>query len=138
MQQLFQNVTRQPNYADLDLDFIPNPTTGDIVLKRGIDAIKRSVRNLIFTNFYDRKFRSWIGSNARGLLFELVNPLTAQFLKDAINEVITNYEPRVQIVDRGISVSPNPDQNGYDVSISFIIINRNLPAQISFFLERIR
>ena len=49
-----QNIVRKPDYSDLDLDFIAHPTTGDVVKKTGVDAIKRSVRNLILTNFYDR------------------------------------------------------------------------------------
>ena len=76
-----------------------HPTTGDVMKKTGVDAIKRSIRNLILTNFYDRPFRSYIGSNAQKLLFENANPLTANFLKDAIQEVITNYEPRVKVND---------------------------------------
>ena len=46
-------VSRDPDYADLDLDFMPHPTTGDVIRKTGEEAIKRSVRNLIMTNYYD-------------------------------------------------------------------------------------
>ena len=108
-----------------------------MVKKVGEDAIKRSVRNLILTNFYDRPFRSYIGSNVQKLLFENFNPLTVQFLKDAINEVIRNYEPRVSLTNINVSES-NEDKNGFNVSISYIIINRNQPVTINLFLERIR
>ena len=67
---MVQKVTRRNDYSDLDLDFIAHPTTGDVVKKTGVDAIKRSVRNLILTNFYDRPFRSYIGSNAQKILFD--------------------------------------------------------------------
>jgi len=129
-------VNRQPDYTDLDLDFIAHPTTGDIVKKTGEDAIKRAVRNLIMTNFYDRPFRSYIGSNVRKLLFENPDVITINHLQDAIVEVIRNYEPRVNVlrVDVGLS----EDYNGFEVSISFMIINRNLPVTINMFLERIR
>lgn len=130
------NITRQPNFSDLDLDFMPHPTTGDVMKKTGVDAIKRSMRNLILTNFYDRPFRSFIGSNAQKLLFENANPLTANFLRDAIEEVITNYEPRVKIDN--IRVQFDIDNNGYNTTISFIILNNNLPVKINLFLERIR
>ena len=93
---MVQKVTRKRDWADLDLDFIAHPTTGDVVKKTGVDAIKRSIRNLVLTNFYDRKFRSYIGSNAQKVLFENINPFTATFLKDAITEVITNFEPRAR------------------------------------------
>jgi len=127
---------RTPDYSDLDLDFLAHPTTGDIVRKTGVDAIKRSVRNLVLTNFYDRPFRSYIGSNAQKILFDNINPLTAGFLKDAIDEVIRNYEPRVKIVQ--ISVNTSPDNNGYDATVSFIILNTSQPVVISLFLERVR
>lgn len=129
-------ITRKPDYSDLDLNFIPHPTTKDVVIKTGADAIKRSIRNLILTNFYDRPFRSMIGSNVNRLLFENANPLTLGFLKDAILEVIRNYEPRVEVTS--VNINENIDQNGFDVTIQFNIINRSQPTQINLFLERIR
>src|SRR5688500_1969904 len=90
-------VSREPGYSDLDLDFLSNPTTGDVVKKTGYDAIKRAVRNLILTNFYERPFRPDVGSNAQKLLFDNMTALTANFLRNAIEEVITNHEPRVLV-----------------------------------------
>lgn len=138
---MVQKVTRKYDYSDLDLDFIAHPTTKDVVKKTGIDAIKRSIRNLILTNFYDRPFRPYIGSSAQKILFDNVSPLTAIFLKNAIIEVINNYEPRAQLAndsDNGVIVQVNADNNGYNVRISFVTVNRSEPAVISFFLERIR
>lgn len=129
-------VSRQNDYSDLDLNFIAHPTTGDVVRKTGVDAIKRSLRNLILTNYYDRPFRPGIGSNAQKLLFENANPLTANFLKDAIEEVIKNYEPRVNLT--GLQVQFDPDNNGYNVNLAFIILNRLQPVVTTIFLERIR
>lgn len=129
-------ISRKPDYSDLDLDFIAHPTTGDVLKKIGVDAIKRSVRNLILTNFYDRPFRPYIGSNAQKLLFELATPITANLLKDAILEVIKNYEPRIRVIQ--LNVQFNYDSNGYNVSLQFEILNRSEPAIISIFLERIR
>jgi phage baseplate assembly protein W len=129
-------ISRQNDYSDLDLDFIAHPTTGDVVRKTGVDAIKRSIRNLILTNFYDRPFRPSIGSNAQKLLFENANPLTANFLKDAIEEVIRNYEPRVNLT--GLQVQFDPDNNGYNVNLGFIILNKLQPVTTTIFLERIR
>lgn len=131
-----QNIARKPDYSDLDLDFIMHPTTKDVVIKKGADAIKRSVRNLILTNFYDRPFRPYIGSNVNRLLFEGMNPLTATFLKNAIIEVITNYEPRVRL--SGVELSEDPDNNGINVTISYVILNRSEPVVTTIFLERIR
>ena len=71
---IVQKVTRKNDYSDLDLDFLAHPTTGDVVKKTGLDAIKRSVRNLILTNYYDKPFRPGIGSNAQKILFDNINP----------------------------------------------------------------
>lgn len=137
-----QKPSRELDYSDLDLDFIAHPTTGDIVKKRGVDAIKRSVRNLILTNFYDRKFRHFIGSNVQALLFENINMFTATFLRDAIEQVIVNFEPRVRLdpsrANKGITINVDPDNNGYAVQIEFIIVNREEPAIIRLFLEKLR
>lgn len=129
-------ISRQYDYSDLDLDFLAHPTTKDVMRKTGIEAVKRSVRNLILTNFYDRPFRPWIGSNAQKLLFENANPLTAGFLRDAIVEVLTNYEPRVVV--QNVEVTFDIDNNGYSAKIFFVVLNSNEPVVTTIFLERIR
>lgn len=133
---MVNTVARKKDYADLDLDFMPHPTTKDVMKKTGIEAIKRSVRNLVLTNFYDKPFQPYIGSNALKLLFDNATPLTANFLNNAIREVITNFEPRVKIED--LRVSFDYDNNGYNVKLFITILNRNEPATINLFLERIR
>ena len=130
------NVTRTPDFSDLDLDFIAHPTTKDVVRKTGVDAIKRSVRNLVLTNFYDRPFRTYIGSSAVKLLFEPANSLVANQLKDAILQVITNFEPRVSVTD--IDVNFDYDNNGYNATIRYTIKNTAQPVVSTIFLERIR
>lgn len=128
--------SRTPDYSDLDLDFLAHPTTGDVVLKTGADAINRSIRNLVLTNFYEKPFRPGIGSNALKLLFENATPLTANFLRDAIYEVVRNYEPRVNLLN--VAVKFDLDNNGYNVVMEYVILNKNQPAITTLFLERIR
>jgi phage baseplate assembly protein W len=129
-------ISRTPDYSDLDLDFISHPTTKDVVVKTGADAIKRSVRNLILTNFYEKPFRPGIGSSAVKLLFDNMSPLVSNFLENAIAEVIQNYEPRVQLVN--VTVEADYDNNGYTVRLDFIVLNRNEPLTTTIFLERVR
>ena len=129
-------ISRTPDYSDLDLDFIAHPTTKDVVIKTGEDAIKRSVRNLILTNFYEKPFRPGIGSRAVKLLLDNMSPLVSNFLENAITEVIQNYEPRVSVL--GVKVSMDYDNNGYNARIDFVVLNRNEPATITIFLERVR
>jgi phage baseplate assembly protein W len=129
-------IARKNDYADLDLDFLAHPTTKDVVKKTGVEAIKRSVRNLLLTNFYDRPFQSNIGSNALKILFDNATPMSATFLTNAIKETLANYEPRIRVDD--VVVKFDFDNNGYNVQLFFTIINRNEPAAITLFLERIR
>jgi phage baseplate assembly protein W len=129
-------IARQPDYSDLDLDFMAHPTTGDIVKKKGVEAIKRSLRNLILTNFYDRPFNHSVGSGAQRLLFMNADQLTANFLTDAIREVIKKFEPRIILL--GLDVTFDYDNNGYAVTITYSMVNRPEPLITTIFLERIR
>jgi len=128
--------TRLADYSDLDLDFIPHPVTGDVVKKTGPDAVIRSIRNLVLTNFYDRPFHSNIGSSASKLLFENVSNMTARLLEQVIAEVITNFEPRASVL--AVRANVSADDNGYDVKILIGINNRPEPFAVTIFLERIR
>lgn len=128
--------SRIRDYSDLDLDFFPHPVTKDIVKKIGPDAIARAIRNLVFTNFYERKFQHNIGSGARKLLFENITPMTASILENMIEEVVTNFEPRATVV--GVEVKADPDNNGYSARIVFTINNRPEPFSVTVFLERVR
>jgi len=129
-------ILRTEDYSDLDLDFLIHPTTKDVVRKTGEDAIKRSIRNLVLTNYYDRPFRSYIGSNVQKLLFDNISPLTATFIKDAITEVIEIYEPRARLIS--VEVVMDVDNNGFAVTINFTAENRIEPITTFIFLERIR
>jgi phage baseplate assembly protein W len=129
-------VNRNPDYSDLDMDFVANPATGDVNILNGEQAIKRSVRNLVLTNYYERKFNSQIGSDVSALLFDLAGPLTVINIQDAIKGVINNFEPRVSL--QNVTVKDDSDNNGYNVTLEYIILNRNSPVISTMFLERIR
>lgn len=129
-------LNRKPDYSDLDLDFIAHPTTGDVMKKVGEDAIKRSIRNLVLTNYYDRPFNPGIGSNVNKLLFDQPSPILENIMKDSIKTVIESFEPRVNI--RHISVNLDNDNNGFNVSLLFSVNNSLQPVSSEFFLERIR
>ena len=130
------NISRQPDYSDLDLDFQINPITGDINKKKGVDAVKRSLRNLIFTSYYERPFNSSIGSDVPKLLFDNVDLVTASLLEDALKRLINIYEPRVQLTS--LIVFADIDNHGFNVQMEYIILNTETPATFNIFLERIR
>ena len=132
------NVTKRVNrqYKDLDLDFGLNSVTKDVNKLTDAEAVKRSVRNLINTNHYERFFRPELGSGLRGLLFEPVNEITTQFIKQKIIELLNFHEPRIRLTS--VNVSNQLDRNAYSVRISFHIIGTQTPVEVETFLERLR
>ena len=123
-------------YSDLDLDFTRNPVTSDIVKLQDVDAVKRSVKNLIQINHYERPFHPEIGSDVRALLFENMTPLTALNLERKVIEVLVNFEPRAKIVD--VIAQPQEDANRYHIQISFYVIGISTPIVVETYLQRLR
>ena len=123
-------------YKDLNLDFAQNTATKDIQKMLDVESVKRSVRNLINTNYYEKPFHPEIGSNLRGMLFENITPQISHFIGKQIEMLIKNYEPRCRLVE--VANKPNLDRNGYSVSISFYVVNSPNPVQVETFLERLR
>ena len=111
-------------YKDLDLDFGRNPVTNDVNKLTDVEAVKRSVRNLINTNHYERPFHPEIGSDIRGLLFEPMTPLTALNLQRKVEEVLLNFEPRINLVQ--VLSNVNVDRNSYDLKIMFYVIGSKI------------
>ena len=123
-------------YKDLDLDFTRNVVTNDVVKIEDVNAVKRSVKNLIQTNHYERPFHPEIGGNVRALLFENMTPLTALNLQRKVEEVLNNFEPRAKITQ--ILADPDIDRNGYRLEIKFYVIGIQNPITVETFLERLR
>ena len=123
-------------YLDLDLDFTRHPVTNDVVKIEDVEAVKRSVRNLINTNFYERPFHPELGCGVRDLLFENYTPLTGIFIKRKIQEVLINFEPRARL--SSINVNEQMDRNAIDVTVNFYTLNLPNPVSVTTTLQRIR
>ena len=123
-------------FRDLDLDFGLNSVTKDVNKLTDAEAIKRSVRNLINTNNYERPFRPEIGSGIRGLLFEPMTELTSHFMQVKIAEILNQFEPRISVSN--IIINNQEDRNAYSVSIHFLIKGTQEPVVVDTFLERLR
>ena len=123
-------------YKDLNLDFQKNTATKDIQKITDIEAVKRSVRNLINLNHYEKPFHPEIGSNLRAMLFENMTPQMNVTISKQIEMLIANYEPRARLVQvRTISLF---DRNTYAVTINFQVVNSPEPVVVETFLERLR
>lgn len=123
-------------YKDFDISFTPHPLTGDIGVKTDVAAVRQSLRNLILTNFYERPFAPDIGSDVTRLLFEPVDVLTVADIRQAIYEVVANYEPRVTIKD--VLVVDNAARNAYTITIVFSMTGIYEDQQSQIVLQRLR
>ena len=126
--------TRQ--FKDIDLDFGRNTVTNEVNKLTDVEAVKRSVRNLVLTNHYERPFHPELGCGIRQLLFENLTPMVAIQLERKVQEVLENFEPRAQI--NNILARPDLDRNAYELTINFYVIGATEPVTVSTFLERLR
>ena len=124
-------------YADLDLFFGKKSSNSDVSEVTDIQAVKRSIRNLVLLNTYEKPFHPEISSGVRDMLFELMNPVTAAILARQVQNVIENFEPRARLV--GVRTLPNYDRNSYAVTIEFYVVNTPTElVDLTIFLERLR
>ena len=128
--------THNRGWSDLDLDFTKHPVTKDIVIKTNIEAVKRSVRNLILTNRYERPFHPEIDGGVTRHLFGLATAHTKHDIALAVENCLKNFESRV-VVDN-VRVTGSLDNNGFNVSIFFRVVNSPEPIEMALFLERVR
>jgi len=150
--QALNNIERNVRqYKDLDLFFVKKKLSSkdsdgvvtvsgaksDIEKVTDITAVKRSIRNLVLTNHYEKPFHPEIGCGVRELLFELMTPLTAHLLTRKVEDVITQYEPRAQLV--GVKATPDLDRNAYELTIEFYVLNAPTElVDLTVLLERLR
>ena len=135
--QANNDITRNvKQYRDLDL-FFSRKSNKDVNKVTDIEAVKRSVRNLILLNSYEKPFHPEIAGDVRGLLFELMTPLTSAVIARKIQDVIENFEPRARLT--GVNVVPDFDRNAYDVTVYFYVVNAPTElVEVNQLLERLR
>mgnify|MGYP003678876213 FL=1 len=136
--QANNDITRNVRqYSDLDLFFGKKSSDSDISKVTDIQAVKRSIRNLVLLNAYEKPFHPEISSGVRGLLFELMTPITATIIAKKVEEVINNFEPRARLV--AVRATPDLDQNSYELSVEFYVVNAPTElVDLTVMLERLR
>jgi phage baseplate assembly protein W len=126
----------QKIYSDLDLTFRRLPVTNDIALSYDEQAVVRSVRNLLLTGFYERPFQPNLGSNLNKLLFEPADQLTSNLIESEVRDVISNFEPRITV--NTINVTISPDENSFNLSMTFFVGNNTRATTVTLLLQRSR
>ena len=122
-------------FTDIDINMSLHPQSGDLVLKYDINSIKRSIKNLILTNEYERPFKPSLGINLSAMLFELSTMGTDGIvLEQDIIQLINNFEPRANVTD----VISELEGNSLNVTIYLTISNDPRPQELNITLERVR
>jgi phage baseplate assembly protein W len=136
--QANNDITRNARqYTDLDLNFTRKNSNSDVNILTDVQAVKRSLRNLVLLNYYEKPFHPEIAGGIRQMLFENITPVVSIIIAKQIEQVIANYEPRARLVS--IRAIPNYDKNSYEVNIEFYIVNTPTElVDMSVMLERLR
>ena len=124
-------------YSDLDLFFGKRTVGSDVNKVTDVQAVKRSLRNLINLNTFEKPFHPEISGGVRELLFENMNPMTSVVITKKIEDVIENFEPRARLIS--VRSLPNLDRNEYEVTIEFFVVNAPTElVDMTVFLEVLR
>ena len=128
----------ETTYRDLDFSFRKHPLTGDISTVTDEAAVKMALRNLVRLAPYDKPFNREISSPLQGILFEPIDRVSAASIRIDIQQLIQAYETRVENVV--VTTVASPDENRYEVSISFRIKKMPNLQTLELFLpvERLR
>ena len=114
-------------FKDINLSFKRHPVTNDLVVIKNEDAIKQSVKNIIFTILGEKPFLPLFGSKLNSSLFELDTNFNETKISDEISSVLENYEPRIAGIS--VSVSIYPDSNELNCTVQYDIIGLSVPPQ---------
>ena len=124
-------------FKDISMSFQSNPLNNDLIALKNVNAIARSVRNIILTTPGEKFFDPDFGSNVSKLLFENVDDITASQIQEEIEFSINNYEPRVRLIN--VEVIADYDNASFDTIITYEVIGANVPPQaLEFALQSTR
>ena len=124
-------------FKDISMTFQSNPLNDDLIAIKNESAIARSLRNIVFTKPGEKFFNESFGSRITESLFDNIDEITATIIVDEIRESIETYEDRVQLID--VLADPDFENNSFDLTITYEIIGRNIPAQeLQFVLQSSR
>ncbi len=114
-------------FKDINLSFKRHPVTNDVVAIRDEDAIKRSVKNIIFTILGEKPFEPLFGSVINDALFDLSTNLSEVAIADEISSSLLNHEPRIADID--VTVTVASDSNEMNCTVQYTIVGIPAPTQ---------
>jgi hypothetical protein len=130
-------VARERPYSDLDFAFRANPITGELAIKRNVEAVKQSVLNILSTNLGERPFLPLFGADIRKYLFDNFNQIKATLIEEQVGNALSNYEPRVRVLNIDVDGTSRPNEIRITVEFEIRSPERDI-ASVNFTIERLR
>jgi len=115
-------------FKDINLSFKRHPVTNDLVTIKNEDAIKRSVKNIIFTILGEKPFLPEFGSFVTESLFNLNTEYDSITLEDEMLNILYRFEPRIDNIS--VTVTILPDTNEVNATVQYDIVGEPSPSQI--------
>lgn len=129
-----KNVAISKGFKDIDFGLRRNPFTGDIYDLKNTSAIKAALKNIMLTKRTEKLMVPDFGTNIYEALFEPMDDLTADRIRNEIINVLGQYETRISI--RKVNVNQYPYENAYQISVTYRIVGTPMTERVSFILER--
>tara|TARA_B100000427_G_C15305671_1_gene506042 strand:- start:229 stop:630 length:402 start_codon:yes stop_codon:yes gene_type:complete len=124
-------------FKDLSMTFQSNPLNNDLIVLKNANAIARSIRNIVMTTPGEKFFNPDFGSRVSDLLFESIDDITASRIQEEIEYSITNFEPRVKLMD--VEINANNDDASFEAIITYEIVGIDAnPQSLEFALQSTR
>jgi len=139
MSRIDTNVTtskKEKRYSDLAMGFTMSPVTGNIAMVYDEQSVKQAIKTLILTKPGERFYNKDYGTSVHDMLFDMIDPITAENIKMSIEEAIKNYEPRVETLE--VRVVGDEVNLQYVINIFFRIINIPEVQTMDIILKRVR
>lgn len=127
--------TQRVVYTDFAKSFNIHPLTGDVIINKNEMAIREAILNIIFTNPNERPY-STFGIGIDQYLFEPIDTSTTLTLQNAISTGIGMYEPRCKV--ESVQVVPLIEDNAYDITIRFSLLNSPRIFSVNLSVSRLR
>lgn len=127
---------KAPFYSDFYNNFNVHPQNKRLAMYTNEQAVKRSIRNILLTDYTERFYNPKFGAGLKTFLFEDISTITANLIRDAIRDAIEKYEKRARVSE--VLVIPNDYNNSYEVNIFYEVINSVNPQNITLTLYRVR
>ena len=128
---------RTKPYSDFDFPFKKHPTTGDVPIKRDVEAVKQSVRNILLTRRGEKFFDPDFGGSLTEFLFENFDPIVKAEMEMRIINTLKNHEPRVRVLN--VEIKDMSYRNALSLKLEVQIKSpENMTTDIEFIIERLR